>query len=87
MQRITREPLPVRRFTQGPLPLRAERPVQSTIPWKREPLPILPIRDLVPLPLEPVMATVSTEPESQPALASGRSPSSMVVAKQPGEAT
>lgn len=54
MQRITREPLPVRRFTQGPLPLRAERPVQSTIPWKREPLPILPIRDLVPLPLEPV---------------------------------
>jgi hypothetical protein len=42
---------------------------------------------ITPAPDEPVMPTTSTAPESSPAFASGRRPSSMVVAKQPGEAT
>ena len=40
-----------------------------------------------PLPDEPVMPTTWTTPDSSPARASGSRPSSMVVAKQPGEAT
>ena len=41
-----------------------------------------------PLPLEPVMPTASTAPVEQPRLArAAAAPSSIVVAKQPGEAT
>ena len=47
----------------------------------------VPMTGIAPLPELPVDATVCTGPVSSPAFASGYSPSALVVANQPGEAT
>lgn len=55
-----------RPFTHGPLPVLPEWPVRSTVRWTREPLPILPLRDFVPLPLpEPETPAPSPVPHTR----------------------